>query len=121
MTSRILVKYIDIVTSRRAQKRKHGKGLPLRSVVREAVRSVDSGTRRVYLDALGKYRRPSADDRRLIVQLVDGARALGATWREVGDALGVSAQAAQQRFGSRLGATERSEGARATERSEGGR
>ena len=117
----MLVKYIDIVTSRRAQKRKHSKGLPFRSVVREAVRSADSVTRRTYLEQLAKYRRPTSEERRLISQLVLHARNLGATWREIGDALGVSAQAVQQRFGSSSLATERSEGGRATECSEGGR
>lgn len=42
---------------------------------------------------------------RRVVQAVAGARAAGASWSQVGDALGVSRQAAQQRFAGRVAAS----------------
>ena len=39
-----------------------------------------------------------------LIETVAGARAAGATWREIGEANATSAQAAQQRFGHSNGA-----------------
>jgi hypothetical protein len=51
------------------------------------------------LDTLRKRR---ADIEIAVMQAVEAARAAGASWSAVGTALGVSAQAAQQRYGGRL-------------------
>ena len=58
------------------------------------------GTRDDLLDMIGSVRLvelAAAQARRAIV---DEARAAGYTWQEIGDALGVSRQAAHERFGS---------------------
>lgn len=55
----------------------------------------------VLVDALGQLQdlqRKRAEIGRREVELVDALRRAGAPWRMVGDALGVSPQAAQQRF-----------------------
>lgn len=45
-----------------------------------------------------------------IASAVEGQRANGASWSEIGRAFGISRQAAQQRFGSDLGAVSRTSG-----------
>ena len=55
---------------------------------------------RNYLSTLHNVARKSLETELLIRQLVRAAIVDGATWRMIGDALGVSAQAAHQRFSS---------------------
>jgi hypothetical protein len=38
-----------------------------------------------------------------VLVLVKSSRMAGATWQEIGEALGVSRQAAQQRYGDKMG------------------
>jgi uncharacterized protein with PIN domain len=58
---------------------------------------------RVVLRRLEALRRRRSDTEATIVAVVGTARAAGASWSAVGAALGVSAQAAQQRYGPRSG------------------
>ena len=45
-----------------------------------------------------------------VLSAVDAARTMGATWQEIGTALGVSKQAAQQRFGGKGNTPDRGPG-----------
>ena len=109
------------MTSRRAQKKKRGPALSLGGSEPRVAPVVRRPARSTWLIELEKYRRLSAEEWQRVGALVAGARAVGATWKEIGEALGVTPQAAHKRFATRSVATERSEGGRATERSEGGR
>lgn len=107
---------------RKAQRRKAGRGLPLREVVEQVSRSAPlaPAPSRVppALAHLSAYRRLTPAERERLGLLVAEAREQGATWAQVGHALGVSAQAAHKRFSI---ATPRSGGASPTSRSDGGR
>lgn len=54
------------------------------------------------LDAVGQAQRLAAASERTLRRSVDRARADGSTWQQIGSALGISRQAAFQRFGSVL-------------------
>lgn len=112
---------VDGVVRRKAQRRKAGRGVPLREVVEQVTRSAPlaPAPSRVppALAQLAAYRRAAEAQRARLAQLVAEARGQGATWAEIGRALGVSGQAAHKRFST---ATPRSGGASPTSRSGGG-
>jgi hypothetical protein len=61
--------------------------------------SLTAGGRHEYLDAVAAARELAAASEAALQQAVDRARDAGHSWREVGDVLGTSRQAAFQRFG----------------------
>lgn len=61
--------------------------------------SLTAGARHEYLDAVAVAREQAAASDAALQQAVDRARDAGHSWREVGDVLGTSRQAAFQRFG----------------------
>ena len=52
-----------------------------------------------HLEAMRLQQAKIQDLTRGIIQYVDNARADGATWAQIGDALGITKQAAQQHYG----------------------
>lgn len=65
------------------------------AVARDAVDGLAHGAKDKRLEAANRLRR-AADD--LVTELVVAARDEGATWAEIGDTLGVSTQAAHQKY-----------------------
>jgi hypothetical protein len=54
---------------------------------------------RLHLDAIREQSQYVEQLRYSIFQQVTSARRMGATWKQIGDALGTTKQAAQQRYG----------------------
>ena len=75
----------------------------LDDAMRELVRRTDSGELTVGAALAATAALREAADRKLFV-LVGFAREAGASWASIGEALGVTTQAAHQRFGPRLAA-----------------
>jgi len=55
-----------------------------------------------YLEELARLREVKADIDGLVVKAVAGARRQGISWYKIGPALGVTRQAAAERFGSKV-------------------
>ena len=71
----------------------------MREQVRDTARRVLAGAGHPPLTAVAAARELSAASEAALQQAVDRARAAGHSWREVGDVLGTTRQAAFQRFG----------------------
>ncbi len=59
-----------------------------------------------YLRLVASTRVAAEQTSKLLREAIDGARAAGHSWDTIGRLLGVSRQAAQQRFGNNLGAVD---------------
>ena len=77
----------------------YGKRRPVDHLHSEAAALANPGENDTPLDTLRDSRWLQDTVDKAMRQLVDDARAAGATWQQVGEALGVTRQAAQMRFG----------------------
>ncbi len=85
----------------------------IRDAITEAVLATPPGLRdsleddpQAYLRLVASTRVAAEQTSRLLREAIDGARAAGHSWDTIGRLLGVSRQAAQQRFGNNLGAVD---------------
>jgi hypothetical protein len=82
----------------------------IRDAITEAVLATPPGLRdsleddpQAYLRLVASTRVAAEQTSKLLREAIDGARAAGHSWDTIGRLLGVSRQAAQQRFGNNLG------------------
>jgi hypothetical protein len=85
----------------------------IRDAITEAVLATPPGLRdsleddpQAYLRLVASTRVAAEQTSKLLREAIDGARAAGHSWDTIGRLLGVSRQAAQQRFGNNLGAVD---------------
>ncbi|HEY9350621.1 MAG TPA: hypothetical protein VIP75_08005 [Acidothermales bacterium] len=85
----------------------------IRDAITEAVLATPPGLRdsleddpQAYLRLVASTRVAADQTSKLLREAIDGARAAGHSWDTIGRLLGVSRQAAQQRFGNNLGAVD---------------
>jgi len=89
-------RYCDARCRDAARRERVRSGRPGPAIVKDFLTAAD---RHEYLDAVAAARELAAASEAALQQAVDEARAAGHSWREVGDVLGTSRQAAFQRFG----------------------
>lgn len=85
----------------------------IRDAITEAVLATPPGLRdsleddpQAYLRLVASTRVAAEQTSKLLREAIDGARTAGHSWDTIGRLLGVSRQAAQQRFGNNLGAVD---------------
>ena len=85
----------------------------IRDAITEAVLATPPGLRdsleddpQAYLRLVASTRVAAEQTSKLLREAIDGARAAGHSWDTIGRLLGVSRQAAQQRFGNNVGAVD---------------